>query len=101
MELNSKQRKFLEKEAHSLSPVVIIGAAGLTEGVLNMIKTSVSVHELVKVKFNDFKDEKKELSEKIVLDCEVFLVCLIGNVAVFYKQAEKNSKYSEKLKKIK
>ena len=36
-ELNSKQRKYLEKEAHNLSPLVIVGGAGVTEGVINMI----------------------------------------------------------------
>ena len=36
MELNSKQRKFLEKAAHDLSPVVIIGASGLTDGIKQM-----------------------------------------------------------------
>ena len=36
IELNSKQRKILEKAAHDLEPVVIIGGRGLSEGVVQM-----------------------------------------------------------------
>ena len=57
IELNSKQRKFLEKEAHDLSPLVIVGGAGLTEGVIDMVDNSLFHHELIKVKFNEYKDE--------------------------------------------
>ena len=67
VELNSKQRKFLEKEAHNLSPVVIIGGAGVTEGVINMVSSSIASHELIKVKFNEYKEEKKELTEEILV----------------------------------
>ena len=62
IELNSKQRKFLEKEAHDLSPLVIVGGAGLTEGVIDMVDNSLFHHELIKVKFNEYKDEKIDLT---------------------------------------
>ena len=58
IELNSKQRKFLEKEAHGLSPVVIIGGGGISEGLIEMVNNSLFHHELIKIKFNDYKDEK-------------------------------------------
>ena len=53
MELTSKQRKLLEKAAHDLQPVVIVGGAGVTDGVTNMVATSLAAHELIKVKFNE------------------------------------------------
>lgn len=65
IELNSKQRKFLESEAHFLNPVVIVGSQGLSDGVVKKIADSLEVHELIKVKFNEFKDEKRSLTEKI------------------------------------
>lgn len=89
MEINSKQRKTLEKLAHDLQPVVIVGGAGVTDGVLTMVKNSLDAHELLKIKFNEFKDEKIELTKQICDYCEATLVRIIGNVAILYKQNEK------------
>ena len=36
-ELNSKQRKILEKYANNLNPVVIIGGNGVTESVTEKV----------------------------------------------------------------
>ena len=102
LELNSKQRKFLEKEAHNLSPVVIIGGAGVTEGVISMVASSIASHELIKVKFNEYKDEKTELTEEILESTDTTLVRMIGNVIILYKPAEKeeNQKYAKQLAKL-
>jgi len=88
VQLNSKQRKSLEKAAHDLQPVVIVGGAGVTEGVVQMVENSLAAHELIKVKFNDFKDEKVELTNEICNQLDATLVRLIGNVAILFKQAE-------------
>ena len=89
IELTSKQRKVLEKYAHDLQPVVIVGGAGVTEGVIQKIDDSIAVHELLKVKFNEFKDEKKDLANEIAEKTNSTLVRIIGNVAIFYREAEK------------
>lgn len=88
IELTSKQRKILEKAAHDLSPVVIIGGAGLTEGVIEMTENSLAAHELIKVKFNEYKDEKQDLTNELVSKTNSTLVRLIGNIAILYRQAE-------------
>ena len=96
MELTSKQRKILEKAAHDLQPVVIVGGAGVTEGVISMVANSLKAHELLKIKFNEYKDEKVELTQDICSQCNETLVRIIGNVAILYKEAEKKEdrKYS-------
>lgn len=96
MELTSKQRKILEKAAHDLQPVVIVGGAGVTEGVISMVANSLKAHELLKIKFNEYKDEKVELTQEICSQCNATLVRIIGNVAILYKEAEKKEdrKYS-------
>lgn len=92
IELNSKQRKILEKAAHSLEPVVIIGGAGLSEGVVQMTDSQLNAHELIKVCFNEFKDEKRELSETLAERCRAILVRIIGNRAILYRAAEESEK---------
>ena len=101
-ELNSKQRKYLEKEAHNLSPLVIVGGAGVTEGVINMISSSIASHELIKVKFNEYKDEKVELTEEILESTDTTLVRMIVNIIILYKAAEKEDKqkFAKQLAKL-
>ena len=89
MELNSKQRKDLEKYAHNLQPVVIVGGAGVSDGVIKMVDNSLTAHELIKIKFNEYKDEKKKLTDDICNKCDATLVRIIGNIAIIYRQAEK------------
>ncbi|MCR4733530.1 MAG: ribosome assembly RNA-binding protein YhbY [Treponema sp.] len=89
IELNSKQRKILEKAAHDLQPVVIVGGAGMTDGVIKMIDDSLKSHELIKVKFNEYKDEKQELTAEVCQKCDATLVRIIGNVSILYREAEK------------
>ena len=89
IDLNSKERKILEKAAHDLQPFVIVGGAGVTEGLVKMVDSSLAVHELIKVKFNEYKDEKVELVNQICNQVNATLVRIIGNVAILYRQAEK------------
>ena len=89
IELTSKQRKYLEKAAHDLQPVVIVGGAGVTDGIFGMVAASLKAHELIKVKFNEYKDEKVELTNDICAHCDATLVRIIGNIAILYKEAEK------------
>ncbi len=88
IELNSKQRKKLEKLAHNLEPLVIVGGAGLTEGVEKKVLDCLNAHELVKVKFNEFQEEKQNFSNQIAKDIDATLVRIIGNVAIFYRQSD-------------
>ncbi len=97
MEITSKQRKFLEKQAVPLSPLVIIGGNGLVDSVQEKIEQCLEHHELIKVKFNEFKDEKLELANKIAQTADAVLVRVIGNVAIFYKQNEDPEKRNVKL----
>ena len=92
MELTSKQRKVLEKAAHSLEPVVIVGQNGVTDSLVDMTKEQLKQHELIKVKFNEFKDEKQPLSVQLAQDCGATLVRIIGNVSILYLESEEEDK---------
>ncbi len=100
--LNSKQRKLLEKHANKIESVVIVGAGGVSEGVTGKISDELEIHELIKVKFNEFKDEKRGLTEEIVNSTEATLVRLIGNVAILYRPAKemKDRRYEKELNKL-
>ena len=83
--LKGKQRKYLRGLAHNLDPVVMVGHEGLTDKVIKAIKTTLDDHELIKIKFTKFKEEKKELSTKIEEATDSEMVGMIGNTAIFYR----------------
>ena len=97
IELNSKQRKLLEKAAHDLQPVVIIGGAGLTDGVIGMTAASLTAHELIKVKFNEYKDEIRELTTELCEKTDATLVRIIGFTVILFREAEEEEDRKIKL----
>ncbi|WP_198266143.1 ribosome assembly RNA-binding protein YhbY [sulfur-oxidizing endosymbiont of Gigantopelta aegis] len=89
--LNNKQIRFLRAEAHSMKPVVLIGAAGLTDNVVNEINYALDDHELIKVRVNaDDRDDKKSMIDSIVRQTDSILVQAIGHIGIFYRRNEKN-----------
>jgi RNA-binding protein len=84
--LAGSQRKYLRGLAHGLKPLVQVGKGGVTSALLAAVNRALDEHELIKVKFVDFKEEKKELSEEIGRKTKSERVGMIGNVAVFYRQ---------------
>lgn len=88
--LKGFQRKYLRGLAHSLKPVVLIGQKGLTAEVLRSAKQAFERHELIKVKFHDFKEkeQKKETSELLKSKTGSEIVGTIGHTVILYKQQE-------------
>ncbi|HEY1014242.1 MAG TPA: ribosome assembly RNA-binding protein YhbY [Herpetosiphonaceae bacterium] len=85
-ELNSGQRQYLKRQAHSLKPVVQIGKLGLTENVIQSIDNALDAHELIKVKFGDFQDQKRELSAELTAATASELVNTVGNIITLYRR---------------
>ena len=86
MKIDNKKRKFLKSKAHSLKPVVFIGKDRINESVIKAIEHSVESHELIKIRFNQYKDEKTQLIEKINCEINTQLIGLIGNIAIIFRQ---------------
>ena len=60
--------------------------------MVGKVKESLEAHELIKVKFLEFKDEKKEITEQLLEKTNATLVRIIGNVAIIYKKADDEEK---------
>ncbi len=87
MSLTGEQLRKLKTTAQSIKPSIQIGKDGLTEGQLERINHELAHHELIKVKFNDYKAQKTELSQEITARTGATQVDLIGNTLVLYKQS--------------
>ncbi len=92
VELTATQRKYLRGLAHDLRPVMQIGKGGLTEGVFLEMERALEGHELVKVKFVDCKDRKRDLCPALARRSRSGWVGLVGNVAIFYRPQEDHAK---------
>jgi RNA-binding protein len=66
--------------------LVQIGRHGLTDQALASIDRTLDAHELIKIKFLDFQDEKHALSDTIAERLDTVLIGIVGNVATFYRQ---------------
>ncbi|MDN3518832.1 ribosome assembly RNA-binding protein YhbY [Aquisalimonas lutea] len=88
MHLNQQQKRHLRRLGHSLKPVVLTGAAGLTPNVMHEIDEALDAHELVKVKIvADDRDERKERIDTICRESEAALVQSVGNIALLFRRS--------------
>lgn len=95
MELTTKQRQYLKVKAAELKPVVMIGKNGITESVIEEIKSSIEHHELIKVKAKaEDREQRDELAQYLAKQSESTVVQFLGNNLTLFKQAKKNSKFS-------
>ena len=86
MTITEKQRRWLKRQVHHLKPVVLLGHAGLTKGVITEIDAALAHHELIKVKVNaGDRDLRDALIEEIAASTASDLVDRIGNMAAFYR----------------
>jgi RNA-binding protein len=85
-QLKGSQRKYLRSQAHHLKPLVLIGRNGINKQVLGSVDLALKDHELIKVKFGEFKEAKKEISAEIAQTTKSELIGIIGNIAIFYRQ---------------
>jgi len=86
-ELKGFQKKYLKGLAHGMKPLVFVGQKGLSPAVTRAVDESLEKHELIKVKFIEFKekDQKKDIAESIEKETASKLVGTIGHIAIFYR----------------
>ena len=91
--LTPKQRQYLRGLAHSLSPVVQVGKAGLTNALVDETKKSLVAHELIKVRIEvDDADARKELATKLGVATDSHVAGIVGKVAMLYRARDEKPK---------
>ena len=81
---NAQLRRFKAAAQH-LEPMLKIGKAGLSEGFLRMLNEALTQHQLVKIKFAEFKEQKKQLAPQLALQTSSHLIMRVGNVMVLHR----------------
>ena len=84
--LSSTQRNYLRSQAHHLEPVVLIGKNGITDGTIKSVNKALDARELIKIKFREYKDEKKSLAYQLTESTESHIVGSIGHTVIVFRQ---------------
>jgi RNA-binding protein len=85
--LTNPQRKHLRRLAHAAPAALQLGKHGMTPNFLASFEHTLSHHELLKLRFSNLKEERKELSAAIEAATGSVLVSLVGHTAVFYRES--------------
>ena len=86
--INSTQAKYLRGMAHGLKPVVFIGQKGLTDALVRSTEQAFDNHELIKIKFIDYKEKKQksEIAKALEVHTGSHMAGIIGHIAIYYRQ---------------
>ena len=85
LDLAGFQRRALRAAAHSLQPVAHVGKEGLSESCLKSVEQALAANELIKVRFVDHKDDRKELAAELAAKLDAGLAGVVGHVAILYR----------------
>ena len=93
--LTNTQVRDLKAQAQKLKAALTIGKEGLSPQFLVALDEVLKHHELVKVKFDEFKEQKKGLAPQLAEKSRSHLVTRVGNVVVLYRPKRFEEKQSE------
>lgn len=93
--LTGKQRRALRAMGHHLEPLVIVGQAGVTDGVIAAVEQALYDHELIKIKINEGPEGRHEAAERIAQATQSELAQLLGRTALLFKKREEDSKFEK------
>jgi RNA-binding protein len=85
--LKGFEKKYLRGLAHGLKPVVLIGKEGITDGIVRAADEGLCQHELIKVKFNEYKEKEQKgpLTEALADRTGSALIGTIGHTAILFR----------------
>ena len=84
--LTNAELTALKARGQRLDPILKIGHAGVTDAFLKSLDEVLTIHELVKIKFTAFKEEKKTLVPQIAKQTGSEVVMRVGTVAVLFRR---------------
>ena len=63
-----------------------VGKDGISPAFLNAVREALDHHELVKVKFDEFKEQKKELGPQLAGMVRAHIIMQVGHVIVLFRR---------------
>ena len=85
-DISNRELRALKARAQLLKPMLKVGKDGLSPAFLKEVDTTLAHHDLVKVKFDEFKEQKKELGPKLAESVRAKVVMQVGHVVVLFRR---------------
>ena len=86
MSLSESQKKQLRGLGHRLSPLIMVGDAGLSESLLRELESTLDHHELIKVRVRaGDRVARDAIITELCKTANAELVQRIGNIALIYR----------------
>lgn len=85
MSLTPVQRQHLKALAHDKKPIVQIGGAGVSVGVIGAVNQALKDHELIKVQLPQDCEDKQSLATDVADQTQAEVCQIVGRIAVLYR----------------
>lgn len=96
--LTNPQIRSLKARAQRLKATLEIGKEGISPSFLAALDNALKHHELIKVRFGQFKEEKKELAPQLADKSGSHLITRVGNVVVLFRPKTPDGAAGETIK---
>lgn len=84
--MSAKERQQLKGEAHKLNPVVLMGAEGLTDAVVQEVDRALAAHGLIKVRApGDDRAQREQIFADLAERLSAARVQAIGKILVLFR----------------
>jgi RNA-binding protein len=84
--MSTKERQQLKGEAHKLNPVVLMGAEGLTDAIVQEVDRALTAHGLIKVRApGDDRAEREQIFADLAERLSAARVQAIGKILVLFR----------------
>ena len=84
--MKESEKVWLRGRGQLLEPTVRLGRQGLTPDLLAELNRFLDSKELVKLRFVEFKDQRKTLAPQIAEQSNSTLIGLVGHTALYFRQ---------------
>ena len=79
-------RRALRGHGHALSPLVQVGKAGVTDGVVKQVNQALADHELVKIKVGEASAlDRHTAAGELALKTHSEVAQVLGNIVLLYR----------------
>ena len=85
-DISNRELRALKARAQLLKPMLKMGKDGLSPAFLKELDTMLTHHDLVKVKFDEFKDQRKELGPQMAAGVSARIIMAVGHVVVLFRR---------------
>ncbi len=94
MKLSTSQVRFLRSQAHKLKPVVMVGANGVSDSLLEELNIALNSHELIKVKVRaEEREERDAMIDALCKKSGAINIQRVGHIVTLFRRNPDKPKY--------